>query len=248
MEEKLMRYLKVFFTLTFLSIVLVIALLLWDVVFVSHAPTYITQVSPSSPLELRVESLEKGLESLQRDLVSQLNHKLYYFGGIALLISGIATFFGWRTFKDLDGLIQEKIRTTLEKQLYQLDITNQKIWIISNEKTEKDMAEISKRLDLSGLPYYEEITKLDNHSFRGISIVPVLDEAMEKEFVGYLKRNADKLFEDKAAFILYTKRHHIKETIPFRNYTFANMPVTAVSHILTVGRGLPSTKSEKEDK
>ncbi len=236
------------FILTGVSILLFASIVYLDILFSSQTQRYIIQPISSSEVEVRVQSLEAGQQSLQHDLVFLLNQKLYYFGGITLVITFIVSFFGWRTFKDLDKLIQEKIRTTLEKELYQLDITNQKIWVVSNDETQKDMEEITKRLELSGLSYYDTVDKLDSHSFKGVSIIPAFNEAMVKEFIDYLERNDDKLFENKVAFILYTKFYRVEEEIPFSNYTFANMPVTAVSHVLTVGRGLPSTKPKKEDK
>ena len=205
MEEKLTGQIKILLWLTFVSLLLVIGILLWDVVFVHHSPDYLMRPAATSDVEVRLQNVESGLENLQKELKSQLDQKLFYFGGIALLIAGVASFMGIKTFSDLDGLIKKKIHVTLEKQLYQLDITNQKIWIISNEQTEDDMKEVIRRLRLSGLSYFEEIKKLDRHSYSGVTVVPVFNPEMEKEFSDYLERNKLNLREEKSAFILYTK-------------------------------------------
>ena len=236
MEEKLMRYLKVFFTLTFLSIVLVLVLLLWDVVFVSHAPTYILQVSPSSPLELRVESLEKSLESLQRDLVFQLNQKLYYFGGIAFVISALTAFFGWRTFKDLDKLIQEKIRTTLENELYQLDPANLTIRL---PKFHDDSEDIEKRLKISGLKKLKSYAELNKFCTHGLTVVPIESKEAEEDFLSFLQNEMPN--PNNAAYVLYAANRYHVETETLKEYprlATANMPSTVITAVLAISRGL----------
>ncbi len=239
MEKKMMSYMKVFFFLTFASIVLVLALLLWDVVFVSHAPTYIIQVSPSSPLELRVESLEKGLESLQRDLVSQLNHKLYYFGGIAFVISILTAFFGWRTFKDLDKLIQENIRTTLENELYQLDPANLTIRL---PKSHNDSEDIAERLKLSGLKKLSFYPELNKTCLYGLTLVPIESKEEEENFLNFLQNEMPN--PKNAAFVLYSTRDPREFRIPaettnqFPRAAISNMPATVITAILAIARGL----------
>ena len=236
MEEKLMRYLKVFFILTFLSILLLIALLLWDVVFVTHIPAYIYHISPSSPLELRVNALEKGLESLQRDLVFQLNRKLYIFGGVAFVISAIATFFGWRTFKDLDGLIQEKIRKTLENELYQLDPANLTIRL---PKFHPDSKDIEERLRISGLKKLKSYAELNKFCTHGLTVVPVESEDAEKEFLHFLQNETPD--PNYAAYVLYAaNKYHVQpETLKaYPRLATANMPSTVITAILAIARGL----------
>ena len=246
MEKKLLNYVKVFLILTFISILLLIALLLCDVVFVAHTPSYIVPSAPTSSLEIRVQNLEMGLQSLQRDLVSQLNHKLYYFGGIALLISGVAAFLGWRTFKDLDELIQEKIRATLENELYQLDPANLTIRLPETHSHTKDIRE---RLELSGLKKLKSYKELNKYCKYGLTIVPVENEEAEKDFKDFLKR--EKPDPEYAAFVLYASNFYKVDPFTLKKYprlATANMPSTVITAILAIARGLHrETDLKKKD-
>lgn len=239
MERKITNYLKTLFALTFISLLLVFALLLWDIVFIKHTPTYIIPIAPTTDAEIRLQSLEEGLQSLQRDLVFQLNRKLYFFGGIALLISGTATFFGWRTFKDLDALIQGKIRATLENELYQLDPANLTIRVPKRHLTTN---EIIKRLEISGLKKLKTYPELNKSCLYGLTIVPVESPEDEKEYLKFLKdENPD---PDNAAFVLYSTSNPREfrislETInQFPRSAIANMPSTVITAILAIARGL----------
>ena len=248
MEKKLLNYVKVFLILTFISILLLVALLLWDIVFVSHTPGYLIPSAPTSDIEIRVQNLEMGLQSLQRDLIFQLNQKLYWFGGIAFLISAIAAFFGWRTFKDLDKLIQEKIRATLENELYQLDPANLTIHIPKNYV---DSAHIQERLRISGLRKLKEYVELTKYSKYGLTIVPIHSLAEENKFVAFLK-NEEPDF-NYAAYVLYVplpkdksqKPYHVtQETLnSYPRLAVANMPSTVITAILAVARGLHREES-----
>ncbi len=268
MEKKMMRYAGFFFTLTFISLLLIGGLLLFDVVFVAHTPSYITQAAASSDIDIRVQSLETGLESLERDLVFQLNQKLYYFGGTALLISALAAFFGWRTFKDLDKLIQQKVSSAIDKSLYQLDPINLKIWVQSDDQTmtftdrkgkkielniKEKMDKVEERIELTGLSKPKCLQFLDKNCYRGVTIAPVFNLDMEKDFRDYLKKNKKKLDPKQAAFILYTNGYQVSPTETLDKYAnlgVSNIPVAVASMILTVGRGLSNStpKDEKEDK
>jgi hypothetical protein len=249
MEKKMMRYAGFFFTLTFISLLLIGGLLLCDVVFVAHTPSYITQAAASSDIDIRVQSLETGLESLQRDLVFQLNQKLYYFGGTALLISALAAFFGWRTFKDLDGLIQEKIRTTLENELYQLDPANLTIRL---PKFHEDSKGIAERLKLSGLKKISLYPELNKACLYGLTLVPIETEEAEKEFLSFLQNKMPN--PNNAAFVLYSTRDprefriSPETTNKFPRAAISNMPATVITAILAVARGLHRETKLEDDK
>ena len=79
---------------------------------------------PTGDLEQRVTALERDQNSRLQEIAWALDQKLYYITGAALLISSLAAFIGWQSYKDLDGVICEKIRVTLENELYQLDPAN----------------------------------------------------------------------------------------------------------------------------
>ncbi len=146
MEERTVKSLNVLLSLTLVSLLVCIAVFLYDIVYINHTPYPAAQSIPASAVDVRIQNLERNLDYLQRDLVFRLDQKLYYFGMIALVISAVAAFFGWRTFKDLDTLIREKVQGSLDKALYQLDATNLRIWIISYPKA----------LELTGDFLYDE--------------------------------------------------------------------------------------------
>ena len=267
MEKRLLRSLNVLFILTLLSLLLVGGIFLYGIVFGSPAPSSAAQQTPTNTIEVRVKSLEKDLDYLQRDLVFRLDQKLFYFGGIALVISAVAAFFGWKTYKDLDEKIQKKIETTLDQQLYQLDPTNLKIWLVSYDKAirltgdkkgeyvdgnvKEEMQKVQKRIELTGLKNIRGLDAPDHRCYQGVTILPVFDLEMEQEFREYLERNISHLDPQKAAFILYTRDYRVsqKETLDkYDNLAAANMPPTTASMILTVGRGLVNPKpTQKEE-
>ena len=102
-----------------------------------------------------------------------------------MLISVIAAFFGWRTYKDLDEVIQEKIRFTLENELYQLDPANLTIRI---PKDHPDATLIASRLRLSGLKKLKEYPELNKFCKTGLTIVPVNNVDEENEFIRFLEQ------------------------------------------------------------
>lgn len=241
MEKRLLISLNVLFVLVLLSLILVGVLLLRAVAFDS-VPPQAAQPPPASDLELRVEKLEADLDYLKRDLAFRLDQKLYYFGGIALLISFAAAFFGWKSYKDLDGIIREKIRVTLENELYQLDPANLTVRL---PKGHPDTPLIRKRLELSGLRNIREYLELNKACTRGLTIVPVNNADEEERFRGFLKREQPD--PELAAFVLYTTDPTFRVSVPdtlnqYERVATANMPATVITAVLAVSRGLHREK------
>lgn len=215
----------------------------------------------------RVEQLEIEQAYQLKVFEWKLDQKLLILGWTALFISFVAAFVGIKTYQDLDKVIQDKINTALEKELYQLDPTNLRIWVISPDeeqrlfirqkndyemvKVDEEMEIIIERLKLSSFSNLESREILDKKSYHGVTIVPIFNEEMENQYVGFLERNHSSLDKEHAAFVLYTQTYQVsKKTLDaYRNQATANMPATAVSMVLTVGRGLKGTKKkiEKED-
>ena len=112
------------------------------------------------------------------------------------------------------------------------------------------MEKVQKRLKLSGLQNVQICEDIDKKNYRGVTIVPIFNEGMEKQFIGFVERNKSLLDKEQAAFVLYTLTHQVTKVslAAYPNLATANMPATAASMILTVGRGLKNTKPEKKDK
>lgn len=242
-----LSYLAPTIILTAASIILFISLVHLDSIFASQTTRYIIQPTSSSDLEIRVQSLEAGQQSLQQDLVFLLNQKLYYFGGIALLISLITGFFGWRTFKDLDGLIQEKIRATLESELYQLDPANLTIRVPAFHP---DKEKIIERLQLSGLKNIKTFPELNKSCLQGLTIVPIENAEENQRFLDFVEN--DKPQAENAAFVLYSTKDPREFRIPletinrFPRAAASNMPSTVITALLAISRGLHKEKKVKE--
>jgi len=232
--------------LTVVSFIWVLAVLLWGWKYAPGYQPLSSNVSPAStPADLgelttRVELLEKIHNQNLKAFEWQLDQKLFVISLVALFISFVSGFIGIKSYNDLDRLIMERVNATLAKELYQRDVSNQKIWLYTDEKSAAEMEAIVTRLELSGLTYVESIENLDKRSYRGITIVPVFDADMDKRLADYLVRNKKRLNSLKAAFVLYTKSYRVQDETfeQFTNIVPANMPVTVVSHIFTVARGL----------
>jgi len=109
---------------------------------------------------------------------------------------------------------------------------------------EGEMQKVRQRIELSGLANIKELEAPDQKCYQGVTIIPVFDKGMEAEFREFLGRNSS-LNPQRAAFILYTRDYRVsqKDTLDkYANLVAANMPPTAASMILTVGRGLQNEK------
>jgi hypothetical protein len=242
-----------------LSIALVAFIPLYDVSAQTAQSTPTSQPTPSSvlPLEMviatqqvqiddltrRVADLEHEEKNQLQDIASKLDQKLFYLGAIAIAISAVVTFFGWRTYHDLDQIIRNKISKTLDKELYRLDPTMLVIRIREGEDQEK----IKRRLLLTGLNNIKVYTTLGKDCLQGITIVPIESADDQKDFCKFLYIYKNELFATRAAFILYTK-HKLNDKVFefYDNLITANMPATVASSVLTVGRGLRSLEDKEK--
>ncbi len=190
----------------------------------------------TAELEQRVLLLEKDQNSRMQQIAWALDQKLYYITGAALFISSLAAFFGWKSYKDLDGVIREKIRVTLENELYQLDPANLTVRL---PETHTHKGKIESRLRAAGLKNIKTYTELSDRCKVGLTIVPVENEEQEKDFIAFLEREQPEV--DHAAFVLYVSTGHrlSQETINKHDRAAtANMPSTVVTAILAISRGL----------
>lgn len=218
-------------------------------------------------LVTRVELLKVEQDYQLKVFEWKQDQKLLVLGWTALFISFVAGFLGIKTYNDLDKVIREKVNATLEKELYHLDPTNLQIWVISrqekqplvNKRTNQteeilqvdiEMEKVKERMQLSGLPHVKPLEVPDKTCYRGVTIVPVFNAQMEEDFVEFLSRNKRYLDKERAAFVLFTSTYLVDKTTlaAYPNLATANMPATAASMILTVGRGLKNEPPEKEKK
>lgn len=232
-------------------IVAVIALLslifFWQIAFVpevpASAPAGTSQLQ--TDLQDQVNNLSRRVDKLSndqafnlRDIAWKMDQKLYILAGLAFVISAIATFFGYRTYKDLDETIREKANSTIQKELYQLDPTNIPIHLQSGQ----GMEAVHRRLQLSGLKDISFYDRLDKHCLNGITIFAVLNEDAQKRFRDFIEAYNPDPFT--AAYILYGPQGSVaKETLEcYENLVTANFPATVASMVLVVGRGLKPSK------
>ncbi len=271
-RSKAKAYLFFLFALTLTGVVLAFAAFFWGW---KYAPAYQSlpqNIQPASTpadvgeLTTRVESLEAIHDQNLKAFQWQLDQKLFILGSIAVFISFLAGFLGYKTYDGLDRVIKEKVNSSLEKALYQLDPTYLPIHIYKGrvrrnlKKGEKprtaardSLPDVVRRLELTGLLNVGEITYLDKVTQTGITILPIDDEADEDEFIKFIKGGKVKLDPEEAGFILYAPRgYEIKKAqTAFENTTIANMPVTVASMVLVVGRGLKNregiTRKKEEE-
>lgn len=197
-------------------------------------------------LEQRIVALEQTLDTRLRAIAWSMDVKLYYITGAALFISSLAAFFGWKTYQDLDGVIREKIRVTLENELYQLDPANLTVRL---PETHPDRGKIESRLRAAGLKNLKTYTELSDRCKVGLTIVPVENEEQEKDFVAFLEREQPKV--DHAAFVLYVPTGYRLSQGAINQHdraATANMPSTVVTAILAISRGLHRDRSISDKK
>jgi len=187
-------------------------------------------------LEERVLSLEKDQNSRLQQIAWALDQKLYYITGAALVVSSLAAFLGWESYKDLEEIIHEKVRTTLENELYQLDPTNLTVRL---PETHPDRGKMEARLRAAGLKNLKTYTELSDRCKVGLTIVPIENEEQEKDFVAFLEREEPPV--DHAAFVLYVPSGYRLSQDSINKHdraAAANMPSTLVTAILAISRGL----------
>jgi hypothetical protein len=155
--------------LTVANVVLIFAAIFWGLKYSSAyqpSPQNIpSAATPASPGELtaRVESLESIQNQNLKIFEWQLDQKLLILGSIAVFISFIAGFLGFKTYNELDKVIDQEVRRALDKALYHLDPTNLRIWVVSfdQEVEFKGDAVLDKngkqQRDEKGQPQFEVI-------------------------------------------------------------------------------------------
>jgi|GEM_PF-1712187 len=267
MTEKRKAWLEIIalFILVLAAVIMSIAVFVWGWKYTpeyQHAPQNAQTAAPADLGELsaRVETLENDQAYNLNLFEWKLDQKLLIFGWVALFISSVAGFLGLKTFNDLDKVVKERVNSALENALYQLDPTYLPIHIYKGRvrrnlnKDEKPrsaartgLPDVEKRLAMTGLLNVGEITYLDKVPKNGITIIPVDDEADEKEFINIINSGELKINPEEAGFILYCPQgkdpYYIKTAQnAFPNTVIANMPATVASMVLVVGRGLKNRK------
>ncbi len=190
--------------------------------------------------QIDLDSLQRDLENSQKDLDDKLRDvqwDLDYKLAVAAVILAVTGFLGFRTYQNIDEKIRQRINATLEKELYQLDPTM--LTINVREGTECDP--VVKRLQMSGLKNIRRYADFSDKTCRkGVTIVPITCQEDEDEFAIFIENTA--LEPTRAAFVLYApnRQHPVSDVTrdSYANLATANMPTTAASAVLVVGRGL----------
>lgn len=242
-------YLRGLFTgLVIFSIVLILAVFAWKWLYPIPYQNPPRSVQPaSSPVDLgeltaRVENLENDQAYTLRNLEWQLDQKILILGWLALAISVVAGFMGVKTYNDLDKVIRQKVNTTLENELYQLDPANLTVRL---PKGHPDTPLIRKRLELSGLHNLTDYLELNKQCLRGLTLVPVNNPEEELRFRIFLAQ--EKPDPKLAAFVLYTTDPKFRVSVPdtlnqYERVATANMPATVITAALAISRGLHREK------
>ena len=108
-----------------------------------------------------------------------------------------------------------------------------------NEIIESNVADemqfVLNRIRLTGLLNTKFISEPNQNCFDGVTIIPVFDLEMEKDFRDFLERNKTNLDPQRAAFVLYTRDFYVSQTktlAKYDNLATANMLPTVASTIL----------------
>lgn len=243
MQKSIQYILGILTGLATASLAIVLLIVLWHWFNSIQLAPNTPSASPSADvaeLANRVQYLENEQKYQLKVIEWKQDQKLLVLGGTALLISFIAAFLGLQTYNDLDKVIREKVNSTLENELYQLDPANLTVRL---PKGHPDTPLIRKRLELSGLKNVTEYLELNKACARGLSIVPVNNAEEEQRFRKFL---ADEKPEpEMAAFVLYTTadprefRVSVADTLnKYERVATANMPATVITAVLAVARGL----------
>ena len=101
-----------------------------------------------------------------------------------------------------------------------------------------EMQFVLNRIRLTGLLNTKFISEPNQKCFDGVTIIPVFDLEMEKDFRNFLERNKINLDPQRAAFVLYTRDYFVSQTktlAKYANLATANMLPTVASTICNSG-------------
>lgn len=214
-------------------------------VTVVHAQTPVpTQIPPTSTPDPAISTLQNivatqqaEIQTLRRDLDYETREFRFWFL-VAAVIAAITGFTGYQAYRGIDKQVRKKIRVSISKHYYQLDVTNLDIHIrVGLERLE----ELLKNQGLYNISRFE---RLGNQSFSGVTIFSITDEDDEKSFVRFVQQyfvEVKRLSPKKAGFILYAStgyRINTKTINLYPTIAVANTPWNLVSTIMVLGRSI----------
>lgn len=193
--------------------------------------------SQLAELQARMDELEREVAHHQKDVDFALRDTQWridrwvWIGGAIVAILG---FLGYRTYRQVNQGIRERISSTLEQEMYSLDPAFLSIRIRRGRQLEREY----RRLELSGLRNLSWYSDFSRKCEYGITIIPIDGPEDEDEFLRLL--NEYQFEPARAAFVLYAREHRVKSDVieAYDNLTLANNPTSLAGAILIVGRGL----------
>lgn len=216
----------------------------------SPNPTIIALENQIATQQVQIEELQhlqkRKLEDLSFDVMNQLfedKKQLYFVSALATFLGVLGSFFGIKTYNDINKKVQEKIKKSIDKE-YKRQIEEADIELIPIRIQKSELlSDVVKRLKLYGLQNLSFFSFYSGQLTRGIVIVVINSEESEKEFQEFLKKYDEKLNPQQTAFILYANNYRVSaETIGmYPNLTMANMPATVGIAVFNIGKTLRNT-------
>ena len=199
-----------------------------------------TLQSVNATQEFRISELEYQQSRKLDELTFEITKQVYYVSGVAAVIVLATAFFGLRTYKDIDQMVKDKVKSTIDKeykkQIEEADLKLLPIWV----KETKALEPVMQRLELYDLKNLRYFTFYSQSLLQGITIVPIENEADEIGFQKFIETYQKDLSPQKVAFILYTGKYRVSEKTvgAFPNLTLANMPATVGMAVINIGKTL----------
>jgi hypothetical protein len=201
-------------------------------------PTIAALQNAVATQQVQIDRLTRGIEDVKKDQEDALRDVRWYLDRrliIAAAVLAVLAFLGIKEWAGLEGKIRARMNSALDKELYQLDPTMLTIHLRRDRGLEREY----RRLEMSGLKNLKWYDDFGKACLKGITIVPITNEADETEFRTFLSTFAPD--PRRAAFILYAVQPYrvTQSTIDaYDNVALAQTPTTLAGAVLVAGRGL----------
>ena len=176
-----------------------------------------------------------------------MNDHLLRISYIALGITTMAAFFGWKAHHDLKKAVNEQVKQHIDeywrtegkremgRRIYGVDPSRLTIWMPDGELLPVEY--MLRQTDFENIAPYKELEKSGRE---GVVVVLARNSEEEREYSQFVLSHKSDLYSTKVAFVLYTGQYRVTPDT-FNAYPMvmtANMPATVTSAILTLARAL----------